>query len=270
MQDHFDEQITLNLDKIKIQLISDIHLELRKNLPQNYRIPPFEVTGNVLCLGGDIGNPHEKIYSKFLNQCSERYTWVFVIAGNHEYYHKKIALQDTTLKIREICNSFLNVTFLDNDLVKMSYGESKILHLFGGTFWSNPEPSITHLMNDYRSISLYDNPPCRRRIRVADVRALHGVAVSKLKKAMDDTTGDLIVLSHHLPSFELLKGGHEDVSTAYASDLTNLLHEPIKLWMHGHHHVAHDTFVQGVRVVCNPYGYTIENTGFDHSLVLEI
>jgi predicted phosphodiesterase len=41
---------------------------------------------NFLALCGDIGNPFHENYVKFIRRHSERFSHVFIVAGNHEYY----------------------------------------------------------------------------------------------------------------------------------------------------------------------------------------
>jgi len=261
--DFIDSHITLPIEELKLQLVSDIHLELRGKLPTNYQIPPIKVCGNVLCLAGDIGKPHSKLYEKYLSICSKEYVHVFVIAGNHEYYDKKYSIQDTNNKIDQVCNKFTNITFLNNNVTKIVYS-GKSIRLFGGTMWSNPDPSVRHEMNDYRHITI-STETGRRRIMTSDITKLHQQCVEELEKATNEEC-NLIVLTHHLPSFEIINSPNP-VFTAYASNLTYLLDKPVVLWMHGHYHKAHDTKIEGVRVVSNPYGYTIEKTGFEEKIV---
>lgn len=41
-------------------------------------------------------------------------------------------------------------------------------------------------------------------------------------------------------------------------------------WVHGHSHTAADYDVAGTRVVCNPRGYSGEETGFYAGLVISL
>ena len=53
---------------IKLHIVSDIHLEFYKTLPKLEKrfldIDPTKI--NILCLCGDIGYPHTKIYKWFI------------------------------------------------------------------------------------------------------------------------------------------------------------------------------------------------------------
>ncbi len=67
---------------MRIQYISDIHLEFFKVLPKQIVRP----VADILCLAGDIGYPFSSLYRDFLKQVSRDFKKVFLIAGNHEYY----------------------------------------------------------------------------------------------------------------------------------------------------------------------------------------
>ena len=94
-----DEQNRLN--NIKLHVLSDIHLEFYKTLPKLEKkfqsIDPSAT--NILCLCGDIGYPHTKIYKWFITWCSEHFTKVFIITGNHEYYSPKYTISDIDIHL---------------------------------------------------------------------------------------------------------------------------------------------------------------------------
>ncbi|MCY1375444.1 hypothetical protein D9M69_628590 [compost metagenome] len=82
-----------------------------------------------------------------------------------------------------------------------------------------------------------------------------------------------MVVTHHAPSLRSLQdsphaGTHLDA--AFANRWDDLMGNPIKLWVHGHVHMAVDYDAAGTRVVCNPRGYPGEVTGFDPGLILEV
>jgi hypothetical protein len=91
---------------IKIQCCSDLHLEFYTEMPN--LITP---AAPYLALLGDIGVPAKEGYEKFLLQEAEKYEKVFVIAGNHEFYHE---IQSVTLdKIQRICSQHPNLVFMN-------------------------------------------------------------------------------------------------------------------------------------------------------------
>ena len=80
---------------MKLQYISDIHLELRKGIPT---IEPIEMGKTYLALCGDIGNPFLPSYKKFLDIHSKLFVHILIVSGNHEYYSS----QKTQRTMKEI------------------------------------------------------------------------------------------------------------------------------------------------------------------------
>jgi len=72
---------------MRVQYISDIHLELYKDLPEAAFVNFITPDAPYLALCGDIGIPDFKNYEKFISWCAPRWNKIFIIAGNHEYYN---------------------------------------------------------------------------------------------------------------------------------------------------------------------------------------
>ncbi len=71
------------MDPIRIQYMSDLHLEMFPGFRIN------KVNAEYLVLAGDIGDPESVEYSDFLADCKTKFKHVFVILGNHEAYGKQ-------------------------------------------------------------------------------------------------------------------------------------------------------------------------------------
>jgi predicted phosphodiesterase len=84
------------MNKITIQVLSDIHLEFYKKFPK------FKPLAKYLFLAGDIGTIESKYDQKiinFLSYCSENWEKTFYVLGNHEFYQtNKIAKKKKVLK----------------------------------------------------------------------------------------------------------------------------------------------------------------------------
>lgn len=126
--------------------------------------------------------------------------------------------------------------------------------------------------------------------------ALHNRAVASICKSLKEPfEGPTVVVTHNAPHYDsLTRAGIEprfidhrqwvepepDAPlhrvAEYASDLSWLLQRnasTINMWVHGHIHTALDYVVEGVRVVCNPGGYSYSPTfGFrrDKVVVLDL
>lgn len=72
---------------MKIQLVSDLHLELVEN-SDYIKDSPLIPCSNILILAGDIGYLEHNTYSKhpFWDWASESYERVLVVPGNKEFY----------------------------------------------------------------------------------------------------------------------------------------------------------------------------------------
>lgn len=71
------------LKKISIQIYSDFHIELLRQIPQ---IIP---TAKYLFLVGNICQLNHPLFFKFFDYCSPLWDKIFYIPGNHEFYSKK-------------------------------------------------------------------------------------------------------------------------------------------------------------------------------------
>lgn len=262
--------IELDIDKFRVQVVSDVHLELRSGVPQ------LTPSAEILALCGDIGAPNQTAYEVFLRTASKNYKWVFLIAGNHEFYHAKKTPEELKDVIRDITEKFPNITFLDDNAVTVNYGGAvkKSIRIFGSTLWSNTSAyvqQVKSIMNDYRRINqkvYVGGGTLYRRSNISPDNTItwHLQAVEMLEREIEyckEADLRLVVLTHHLPSLELI---HEDfrgddaTDSAYASNLDHLIFPPIVFWAHGHSHRCGDTYINGVRIVSNPMGYPSENT----------
>ena len=71
----------------------------------------------------------------------------------------------------------------------------------------------------------------------------------------------IIVMTHHLPSFQCIHPVYKNEFTlnrGYASDLEDLFQKNILVWCFGHTHESIDIEVKGTRLLCVPFGYPSE------------
>jgi predicted phosphodiesterase len=232
---------------MRFHLLSDLHLEHGETFALDSAPPdtPF------LILAGDIGNPRSESYMSFVRRASELYQRVFLVAGNHEFYGS--SLSATRAIIRAFCESLPNVTFLDRSWYDASDG----VRVVGCTLWSNVQPaqaaSVVSRVGDFRRIRWWCLEACAEE---------HAADVAFLRAQVDRASrvgASLVVVTHHAP---LLEGTHHPkhdgspVSSAFASDLSELVKPPVALWVYGHtHHNARQTLQGNTRLACNQLGY---------------
>lgn len=251
-----------NMDsKLKLRVLSDLHLEFynENKLPQFFKKITCKDREEVLVLAGDIGNPcsGNNHYEKFISYVSKEFPFVFLIAGNHEYYNNKnCIMNDVNDKIKSICSKYSNVVFLNN-----STYEYKDKIFIGTTLWTKVHrPSV--FINDIfkipdMSVTTYniENRICRDFIKTT---------LENLK----ESTKKAIIITHHLPSSQLIDEKYKtgDMSRYncwfYCSmeDIISSHNDKISCWIYGHTHTASITTLYDVPMICNPKGYPNENT----------
>jgi len=240
----------------KITLISDLHLEFR------HRYEDMK-EGDILVLAGDIGTL-ESDYDAFIKLCSERFNYVILVAGNHEFYSSR-GYDHVLRRLNEIVDTYPNVWFLNRGSVDIAG-----LRFLGCTMWSHiPDMYafyIKECMTDYSRIRVKENM-MKRKITTDDVNSWHYIDKMWLKKEIDDSPFPVVVVTHHSPMFDTFPRA---LDHAFHTDLTDLMTSKCILWCHGHtHHYRREPHFD-TTIWCNPLGYPVEKTGFVEDDVFEI
>ncbi len=248
---------------MRLHVLSDLHLEFGP-----YQPPP--VAADVVVFAGDFhpgGRGLEQLLEWFPG------VPVLVVAGNHEYYGRKIPkLTDQLMASHQ----GPHLRFLERSRVEL--GDCTFL---GTTLWTDFElghdrqgalAEAAHHMNDYRKIRV---SPSYRRLTPSDTRRLHQDSIAWLRAECAAAAGrKLVVITHHAPSGLSLPPErlNDPLAPAYASPLDDFVVAcGAVLWVHGHIHHASDYRIGGTRVLANPRGYVPEIIpGFDPSFVVEI
>ena len=247
---------------MKISLLSDVHLEF-----EDFNPPKLDV--DVVILAGDIHVGLEGIEwakNTFVD------TPVIYVLGNHEYYDSN--MQQLFSKFKAAAAN-TNVHVLDNDAITIGATQ-----FFGCTLWTDfnlhQEPQsaknlATRYINDYDSIYY---GPSNRSLRTYDTHSKHVRSINWLKKRLNQTSTQPVVVTHHAPSAKSLPDQfvNQEFEAAYASSLDYLVKESkAALWCHGHIHASSDYTLGKTRVVCNPRGYSDhQNPEFNPHMVIDI
>ena len=254
---------------MKLRILSDIHLEFGD-------FDPGE--GDVLVLAGDICTASSFLwrgeelfaerYLEFFNKCVENYSRVFYVLGNHEHYNGYLDLSAETLR------KYLpeGITILDD---QSEYYNG--WHFVGSTLWTNfssESPAsiktCSERCNEYNYIW---KPGGRDNITPADILTEHKASVEWLSRCLPTLRGNVMVITHHAPSFESIEPEYvcNDTVGAYASNLEGLMaSNHIDIWAHGHIHGSQNYRLHGTQVICNPRGYTPEGLNPKFNSVSEI
>jgi len=253
---------------MKIQLISDIHLEF------GHKISIDNAGADVLVLAGDICSARNiNDYMWFFQDCASKFQHVVYIMGNHEHY--KHTFNDTAKVIRECLAEHVpsNFHFLDNETVTI-YG----VKFIGATLWTDnnkgcivTEEKLRFGMNDFRLIKYRDFVGDYFKFTPSMSFYEHRRTIAYIGTQIVD--GPCVVVTHHLPSFKSISPKYASehyMNGGYASNLEHMMNENVKLWLHGHTHEPCDYMVNDTRVVCNPHGYPGERANPNLGLVLKV
>ena len=269
---------------MKIAYASDLHLEFGEINPEQ-----LIADADYLFLAGDIAEarsfgksmlPESGDYQEWQSKLthlfdavSKHYKCVFMVLGNHEYYHSRIGKAENI--ISTFCRQYPNVFMLQDKCADL---EGK--KLYGATMWTDmgigsKDPLIEYKlkmrMNDFRLITYQSSTRGFAKFSPHNAAAIHNMCLRKLKKEQPD-----IILQHHAPAQgsvpEIYKGS--DLNPAYvSSQLEDMLIDEIspKLIVHGHIHGKADYFWSNTRVVSNSRGYVgMEDTDGYKVQVVEI
>ncbi len=240
------------MDSVKIQYISDIHLEVRPSKFKHILTP----CADVLILAGDIGHPFRRTYEQFLNWCSLKFKNVILIPGNHEYYGS--SLKKGKKRLKRLCKKY-NISLLDRDVLE--FPEFVIL---GTTLWSNiPEKysfDVLFTVNDYKciediSLNVVNELYQRNRKWLAEK--------IKFYKSLDKNL-KIIVVTHHAPvenKTSAPKYRGNNTICAYSSDCTDLF-DGVDYWIYGHTHYNATFKVGNTIITSNQRGYPKEHLNY--------
>ena len=241
---------------MRIQYFSDVHLECFKKPRISLLKSIIHVKAATLVMCGDIGYPETPLYEDFLSHLSSRFTKIFLLSGNHEYYNKSI--EKTNTIISNICKKYDNITFLNN-----SYEDHNGYRFVGTTLWSNiTDPN--YLVNDFKRIN---------DMSINSYNQMHRESRHYIESTLESSPHPIVMLTHHLPSHNIVDQEykqHAAYQQCFSSELDHLIRFPIKCWIYGHTHRPCVTSINGVSMYCNPIGYPGENIACSFNKVIDM
>jgi len=262
---------------MRIQLASDLHLELLARTWPQERLVAAASDADILVLAGDI--------DRGLRAIQRFARWpvpVLYVAGNHEFYDSDWELLRADMRRAAEGTA---VRFLDNEAVTIGG-----VRFLGCTLWTDylsagiPRPdamaAAERFLSDHRRMQTRAGP-----FSAAQALEDHERSRAWLGQALSLDRGmPTVVITHHGPhpaSIHARFAG-SPINGAFVSDLAELVAQA-DLWLHGHVHDSFDYRVGRCRVVANPRGYAqnrkevdtidalrFENPGFAGDLVIEV
>ncbi len=264
---------------MKIQLLSDLHLEAHPN----WLAEPAP-GADLLVLAGDIGSYQKGsglLDTDFgLAQFSPKHGWptpVVFVPGNHEY--DALDFDATHLRLQETC-ARLGIQWLERStlLPDATDLQGRPVRLIGTTLWTDfdalapTDPGIHALSQQlkarekaFRAANYYLRKTDTTRgdtLFLAEQMREQGLLCQAwlrdaLQTPFDGTT---VVVTHFAPSLRSAdpRYGMTPGTAGFCNALDDLLPHAA-LWLHGHLHSPSDYLHRGCRVVANPMGYARKN-----------
>lgn len=254
---------------MRIQYASDLHLEFADNWRVLKQEEPMNVRGDILVLAGDIGYLGDDNYQThpFWDWVSENYQQVIVVLGNHEFYkfYDLSSMHDGLIgEIRPNIHYYYNVVVHIQDI-----------DIIVSTLWANitlEDAYITeHSVTDFRRI-LYGEDI----LTFADFNREHKRCLEFIKQSVADSTAKhKIVVTHHVPSFQLMSPEFQGsrINGAFTVEHADYIATSgIDYWIYGHSHRNIDKTIGTTRCICNQFGYAFHNEHltFDGNKYIEI
>lgn len=281
---------------MKLQIVSDLHLEFSDVTIPNAGADVLVLSGDIMLAESLYKNVAEDFdpykpgamatisrrvsmsarFLDFLRRVSEAFPHVIYVAGNHEFYHFRWF--QTLEVLKEVCDRFSNVYFLERDCKKIDD-----VTFVGGTLWTDMnrnDPLTLHavrdMMNDYSVIR--NDKAGFTSLKPIDTAIRHSQTVGYIKTVVEGKADEkFVVVGHHAPSKVSTHEKYKNdqlMNGAYSSDLSEFIldHPQIKLWTCGHTHHAHWYYIGETLITCNPRGYEgyEGNTGWNKNFLVDL
>jgi predicted phosphodiesterase len=248
------------MPRVNIYVLSDIHLDRGQDLWAIDLSDVDQTSGeaNILVVAGDTTDMREdrkEAFVSLLDRFASTFTYVVLVAGNHEYFHRSCGtLRDTWKFLQGASDSFSNVFFLERDSVTLSG-----VKFIGGTMWGligkENEASAQQKMPDYKFCSSGSSAGL---LTPNDTNHIHNETVDYITEQADNTPKATIVVTHHCPFLD----PHIEAGVTrelYCSDQSDLLRSgKITAWIYGHTHIPANFRYGPTRLISNPYITTKE------------
>lgn len=255
-----------------LRIASDLHLEAfygksAEELVHLFLQPDKRDGESILMLAGDISSSKDQL-CLFLEACGERFSKIYYIPGNHEYYKHDLLEYPKELHAR-LCDELkyggLEFSFHDVGYEELENVGGQSVRFIFNTLWADGGPSLADrgtvgfYLNDFRLVKIGQT-----FFNVPKMVELHDKAKAEIERLLRiPFEGKTVVMSHHLPSRRLVsprfwpKDGSDGANGGFASNCDNMLAQDWgpDFWIHGHTHDTIDTVMWNTRVLCNPCGY---------------
>ena len=225
---------------MRVQLLSDVHLEFHKDRGRAFVDSLDPTTIDVLILAGDIAvaDGIEPGLALFCARYAE--ARVLYVHGNHEFFHSGSNERARTMAAER---AHSNRCWLDCDWVTID-GQRFI----GAPMWFVHDPAADRLrkkMSEFSVIRDFSSWVFEENAR----------AVEMLEHELKSSD---VVITHHLPATGSITAEftHHPLNPFFLCDQEPLIAErQPQLWCHGHTHSSVRHQIGQTTVLANPFGY---------------
>ena len=219
---------------MKFQLISDLHLEFYKDLPNIKDIITPEAPN--LILAGDICFIKHKHFVPFFEKIAPLFKRIIYVLGNHEYYiHSDLRMESIStmvLNAKTLLTPFKNVYLLDNNYLLL---EGNIV-ILGCTLWSYLSKKDFVCGMTYLSSVSFVRHKNTTLLKPSITNKLH-LEQKRWLTDMLDLFADkkIIVVTHYVPTIKGIDEKYSFFNKAYYSNCDELVYKA-DIWCCGHTH----------------------------------
>ena len=254
---------------MKLQVLSDLHLEHGGQVPEHHR------DADVIVLAGDLAPYTDGLVEHIAEHWSPAPNILYVL-GNHEFYGTEI--EETRTRMANECAA-AGIHLLDPGMVRIEG-----VRFIGATLWTDlvlegKADEIGAHMRVSREVSDFSGAIQHhgRDFTTGESVERHRTHRAFIERELEDAehAGDrAVVITHHAPSPRSIRPWFEGdpFNCAFASDLDWVIdrYQP-ELWIHGHMHDPVDEHLGRTRLLANPAGYRYEaKRGFDPGLCVDL
>jgi len=267
---------------VKILILSDLHLELGTSL--TFPPGPAADAYDVVVLAGDIHSPGHKAVHWAQRESTFGGKPALLVPGNPEFYGR---LMPSELAGMKTAAAGSNVHPLDRESVVIDG-----VRFLGCILWTDFQLPVRQAsggfeadvgramleanchMNDFRLIDVLSPTRSEHRVRArrrqlqsSDAPAMHWTDRDWLRRQLAQPfDGTSVVVTHPAPATgSVAKRYAEDwLTPAFVSDIADEFFTVPALWVHGHTPTAFDHARGRCRVISNPRGYRLRDSGFEN------